>query len=166
MAAMWSNPLREQDILSTASCVFHVFTCLVCSNFYFQDPICVCSPSASRQRSLRAGRSQQLRARRGGQMCLGLPTEWTHRWCLKPAEQNAESTETHTIWERQRSRERFHSHGEEWGVWCIEAQKCVSVCAAFGRLQRSESVCIFLGLWYFETDVLLQWRWGEIKIKP
>lgn len=90
-------------------------------------------------------------------MCLGLPTERTHRWCLQPAEQNAESTDTQTIWERQRSRERFHSHGRRVG--CVVrrgAGVCVSVCAAFGRLQWSESVCIFLGLWYFETDVLLQ----------
>lgn len=40
------------------------------------------------------------------------------------------------------------------------------VCVAFGRLQWLESVCIFLGVWYFENDVLLQRRWREIKIKP
>lgn len=80
-------------------------------------------------------------------MCLGLPAERTHRWRLQPAEQNAESTDTQTIWERQRSGERFHSHGEEWGVWCVEGQECACLCVrpSGGCSGRKVFVC-FWGL--------------------
>lgn len=79
-------------------------------------------------------------------MCLGLPTERTHRWCLQPAEQNTESTETQTIWERQRSRERFHSHGEEWGVRCVEGR---SVCLCVRPLGGCSGRKVFVYFWGF-----------------
>lgn len=97
-------------------------------------------------------------------MCLGLPTGWTH-WMVSPVSQAELREHGDTVALGEAEIESEISQSRERVRRLVRRGARVCVRTAFGRLQRLENVCIFLGVWYFENDVLLQRRWREIKIK-
>lgn len=92
------------------------------------------------------------------------PAHWTDTPLVSAASQaeRREHGDTDALGEAEIEGEISQSRGEsEAGGASRGRSVCLPVCAAFGRLQRLERVCVLPGVWYFETDFLLKRRWRK-----